>query len=203
MTIPAYVAAVAARPTMLMLLMLTMISMPFIEPFAYSPSFAMLRIRASLSRSTNIRDACSSSGWRAARCSALPPGRTIASSANANGRDGSGDDGWGHEGLRTTVTEEVTGIDASVTATPPPLPPSDRMSKSLELGRLRDDRGRATRRVDASSYGSGGGNMDDGGGGGKDLFIPIVTLISVMGFTGLYGYEMLRLYSRGELYLPW
>ena len=37
----------------------------------------------------------------------------------------------------------------------------------------------------------------------RDLFIPIVTLVSVIGFTGLYGYEMLRLYSRGELYLPW
>ncbi|KAL7545465.1 hypothetical protein ACHAWF_008815 [Thalassiosira exigua] len=37
----------------------------------------------------------------------------------------------------------------------------------------------------------------------RDLFIPIFTLVSVIGFVGLYGYEMLRLYSRGELYLPW
>ena len=37
----------------------------------------------------------------------------------------------------------------------------------------------------------------------RDLFIPIFTLVSVLGFSGLYGYEMLRLYARGELYLPW
>ncbi|EJK74409.1 hypothetical protein THAOC_03914 [Thalassiosira oceanica] len=41
------------------------------------------------------------------------------------------------------------------------------------------------------------------GGEERDLFIPIFTLVSVIGFSGLYGYEMLRLYSRGELYLPW
>lgn len=37
----------------------------------------------------------------------------------------------------------------------------------------------------------------------RDLFIPIFTLVSLAGFFGSYGYEMLRLYSRGELYLPW
>ena len=36
----------------------------------------------------------------------------------------------------------------------------------------------------------------------RDLFIPIFTLVAIAGFTGAYGYEMLRLYSRGELYLP-
>lgn len=41
------------------------------------------------------------------------------------------------------------------------------------------------------------------GGEERDLFIPIFTLVSVIGFGGLYGYEMLRLYARGELYLPW
>ncbi|MBE0451864.1 MAG: hypothetical protein IBX70_13640 [Clostridia bacterium] len=37
----------------------------------------------------------------------------------------------------------------------------------------------------------------------RDLFIPIFALISMAGLFGSYGYEMLRLYSRGELYLPW
>lgn len=37
----------------------------------------------------------------------------------------------------------------------------------------------------------------------RDLFIPIFALVSILGFTGLYGYETLRLASRGELYLPW
>lgn len=36
----------------------------------------------------------------------------------------------------------------------------------------------------------------------RDLFIPLFTLASIAGFTGIYAYEMLRLYSRGELYLP-
>ena len=38
---------------------------------------------------------------------------------------------------------------------------------------------------------------DDG-----DLFIPIFTLVSISGLLGAYGYEMIRLYLRGELYLP-
>ena len=37
----------------------------------------------------------------------------------------------------------------------------------------------------------------------RDLFIPIFSLVSLAGLFGSYGYEMLRLYSRGELYLPW
>jgi len=37
----------------------------------------------------------------------------------------------------------------------------------------------------------------------RDLFIPIVSIVSLLGLFGAYGYEMLRLYSRGELYLPW
>ena len=37
----------------------------------------------------------------------------------------------------------------------------------------------------------------------RDLFIPIFALVSLAGLFGAYGYEMLRLASRGELYLPW
>jgi len=36
----------------------------------------------------------------------------------------------------------------------------------------------------------------------RDLFIPIFSLIAIGGFVSLYGYEMIRLYLRGELYLP-
>ena len=35
------------------------------------------------------------------------------------------------------------------------------------------------------------------------MFISIMTVVSVVGFASLYGYEMLQLYLRGELYLPW
>jgi hypothetical protein len=37
----------------------------------------------------------------------------------------------------------------------------------------------------------------------RDFFIPIVAVVSLMGLFGSYGYEMVRLASRGELYLPW
>ena len=37
----------------------------------------------------------------------------------------------------------------------------------------------------------------------RDLFIPIFSIVSLLGLFGAYGYEMLRLYLRGELYLPW
>lgn len=37
----------------------------------------------------------------------------------------------------------------------------------------------------------------------RDVFIPIFALISLAGLLGTYAYEMLRLASRGELYLPW
>lgn len=36
----------------------------------------------------------------------------------------------------------------------------------------------------------------------RDLFIPIFAVVSLLGLFGAYGYEMLRLYFRGELYLP-
>jgi hypothetical protein len=37
----------------------------------------------------------------------------------------------------------------------------------------------------------------------RDLFIPIFAVVSLLGLFGSYGYEMARLASRGELYLPW
>lgn len=37
----------------------------------------------------------------------------------------------------------------------------------------------------------------------RDFFIPIFAIVSLLGLFGSYGYEMVRLASRGELYLPW
>ena len=37
----------------------------------------------------------------------------------------------------------------------------------------------------------------------RDLFIPIFAIVSLLGLFGSYAYEMIRLASRGELYLPW
>lgn len=39
-------------------------------------------------------------------------------------------------------------------------------------------------------------------GSERDWFIPIFTLVAIAGFLGAYGYETMRLYARGELYLP-
>jgi hypothetical protein len=37
----------------------------------------------------------------------------------------------------------------------------------------------------------------------RDLFIPIFAVVSLAGLFGTYAYELIRLYIRGELYLPW
>jgi hypothetical protein len=74
----------------------------------------------------------------------------------------------------------------------------EKSDRSRELAMLQEDL--ASKREVRKSLDS---RTAKSGGEEKDLFIPIVTLVSVIGFTGLYGYEMLRLYLRGELYLPW
>jgi hypothetical protein len=110
--------------------------------------------------------------------------------------DDDDDDGWGDGSAA-----ETAGPAAGTTA-----PPSDWTSKSRELAGLRDDRAASKPRSGPAGESSRGGANGGGGvgvGGERDLFIPAVTLVSVVGFAGLYGYEMLRLHSRGELYLPW
>ncbi|KAL7452906.1 hypothetical protein ACHAWC_004613, partial [Mediolabrus comicus] len=76
----------------------------------------------------------------------------------------------------------------------------DRISKSQELARLQDEMTMKKQQNNKSSQISSSNRIENEE---RDLFIPIFALVSIMGFTGLYGYEMLRLYSRGELYLPW
>mmetsp|Transcript_29669 Transcript_29669/g.50588 ORF Transcript_29669/g.50588 Transcript_29669/m.50588 type:complete len:157 (-) Transcript_29669:49-519(-) len=89
------------------------------------------------------------------------------------------DDGWG-DSVSTTTS-------------------SDRISKSQELANLQNDM--AMKQQNKSTQSSP--STDTSESKERDLFIPIFTLVSVIGFSGLYGYEMLRLYSKGELYLPW
>jgi hypothetical protein len=95
----------------------------------------------------------------------------------------SDDDGWGDGDSPSESVES-----ASVT---------ERNAKSKELEMLQNDL--SAKRADTLKSASASSNSSEE----RDLFIPIFTLVSVIGFTGLYGYEMLRLYSRGELYLPW
>ena len=65
--------------------------------------------------------------------------------------------------------------------------------KTKELGALQNSRQASleARRTQSATEGE------------RDLFIPIFAIVSLLGLFGSYGYEMLRLASRGELYLPW
>ena len=55
---------------------------------------------------------------------------------------------------------------------------------------------------DPSSLTSSASSGADGKKTERDLFIPIVAIVSIVGFAGLYGFEMMRLFFQGELYLP-
>ena len=95
------------------------------------------------------------------------------------------DDGWGDD------EEEVVGTNSASSS-------QRKSDRSRELTMLQEDL--ASKRVSQRSFAS---RAERGVSEETDFFIPIVTLVSVIGFTGLYGYEMLRLYANGELYLPW
>ena len=94
------------------------------------------------------------------------------------------DDGWGDSSSSSVESSSSSAL-------------SDKISQNKELARLQEGR------LKKSKYSPSTSNNNGSGSGERDLFIPVVTLISVIGFTSLYGYEMLRLYARGELYLPW
>jgi len=88
-------------------------------------------------------------------------------------RDDDDDDGWG-------TTNEKEGGD----------------SKRRELESIRSDL--------EKKRGDSGSTLANGEGEGqeRDLFIPVFAVVSLLGLFGSYAYEMARLYSRGELYLP-
>ena len=96
--------------------------------------------------------------------------------------DGDDDDGWGNN-------EVGSNSDSSI---------EKQSDSNRELTMLQKDI--ANKREGRKALDSATAKAH---GEEKDLFIPIVTLVAVIGFAGLYGYEMLRLYARGELYLPW
>ena len=110
--------------------------------------------------------------------------RVILKAAESEQTDDDDDDGWGDSVSTTTTSAEAS---------------PDRISKSQELANLQNDIAMKQQNKSTMRSSSTGTNEEKE----RDLFIPIFTLVSVIGFTSLYGYEMLRLYSRGELYLPW
>lgn len=79
--------------------------------------------------------------------------------------------------------------------------PSSKSDQERELAALQAER--AERSAPGSSASSNKVQQENNEPPERDLFIPIFALVSLAGLFGSYGYEMLRLYSRGELYLPW
>eukprot|EP01083_Nonionella_stella_P000220 682_1 len=91
----------------------------------------------------------------------------------------------------TDKIDTPSGVD-------PSMFPTDSLSKEKELESLRSQMAAKS----SSSSKSDSVPSTDKTEGERDLFIPIFSVISLAGLFGAYGYEMLRLYSRGELYLP-
>lgn len=89
------------------------------------------------------------------------------------------DDGWG--------TAENDGTTAS---------PSSSIETDRKVNEVRSLREQASSTTSTNSNSSGAAAEE------RDLFIPIMAVVSLAGLFGAYGYETLRLASRGELYLP-
>eukprot|EP00986_Skeletonema_menzelii_P005795 scaffold2144_cov149-Skeletonema_menzelii.AAC.15 len=79
------------------------------------------------------------------------------------------DDGWGDDSVSTTAESS-----------------SDRISKSQELANLQKDM--AMKQQNNSMQVADMNESKE-----RDLFIPIFALVSIIGFSSLYGYETLRL----------
>ena len=108
------------------------------------------------------------------------------------------DDGWGDEKVDVTVSNPqilTNSEDPSLSSSS--SSDESRISKNRKLERIQNEKAMEQSKPQFDT------NNKNQSSSNKDLFIPIVTLVSIIGFTGLYGYEMIRLYSRGELYLPW
>lgn len=111
----------------------------------------------------------------------IPPNRP---SIRFRAKDNSDD--WG----ASEEAEAPSGVD---------MVPKDSLSKEKELELLRSQ---MATKYSPSSEENDGMPSNKSIKGERDLFIPIFSTVSLVGLFAAYGYEMLRLYSRGELYLP-
>ena len=105
------------------------------------------------------------------------PKRIARLQAKTKTEEDNDDGGWG---LRSAVPSDDDDIVDRITAATTTTTTTNQVEE---------------RKQQQSSPPSNDSNADD-------LFIPIFALISITGFVGLYAYEMIRLYLRGELYLP-
>jgi hypothetical protein len=100
--------------------------------------------------------------------------------------DDNDDDGWG-----ITDDDKTTSIKSSKSV--------EQMAEELRpLQQKPNAQIQASSQVQKQQIKNSQGQGQD-----RDLFIPIFAVVSLAGLFGSYGYEMLRLYLRGELYLPW
>lgn len=102
------------------------------------------------------------------------------SDVNNNNDDGD-DDGWGSSSTTTSTLSNDNDIKR------------DKMIKELSNLKQQQQQARSNKLEKVST------NENDNQ---RDRFIPIVTIISIVGFGGAYMYETIRLYNNGELYLP-
>lgn len=111
----------------------------------------------------------------------------VAGHLNMIKQDFDGDDGW-YDNLEQQQEQGATKASRNY---------SDDSSKSTEkekeLSMLRSEM-----KYKREMVSDGEKNENN-----TDLFIPLFAVVSLAGLFGAYGYEMIRLYSRGELYLPW
>lgn len=100
-----------------------------------------------------------------------------------NTNDDNNDDGWGGE-----EQNDVSSVS---------------VSSSLEVNSKLDELRALQNAPPSNNGGRSSSTRDSNEPPERDLFIPILSVVALIGLFGSYGYEMARLASRGELYLPW
>lgn len=99
------------------------------------------------------------------------------------------DDGWGEEIDDDDDDDDEKNVSSSA------------LSSTFEVDKLQELRALQSK---TTSGGRSSKTMQSAANTSEpDLFIPIFSIVALLGLFGSYGYEMARLASRGELYLPW
>jgi hypothetical protein len=117
-----------------------------------------------------------------------PRKRTMSLCSSPNDEEDE-DDGWG-------ITPSVGDTSTSTTKNNGGRSTLETDRKLNELRSLREEASNKATVPSSSSLDSREAPAE------RDLFIPIMAIVSLAGLLGAYGYETLRLASRGELYLP-
>ena len=106
--------------------------------------------------------------------------------------DDDDDDGWGLE-----EQSDTPSLSASFSSS------SSSSSSSFEVKNKLNELRALQNAPPSNGRGRSSSIRDSNEPPERDLFIPIFSIVALIGLFGSYGYEMVRLASRGELYLPW